>query len=66
MTWAISRVKSLAGVAFWEEFGESILVQADTDTPNRKMMKDDIERWKELEFELDDHGVDLSRFHFND
>lgn len=57
---AISRVKSLAGVAFREEFGESRLVRADTDTPNRKMMKDDVERRKELEFELDDYGVDLS------
>lgn len=52
-------------VAFPSSRGNSgrRLVRVDTDTPNRKMMKDNVERRKELEFELDDSGVDLSRFH---
>jgi len=63
---AISRVKSLKGIAFREEFGESRLVRSDANTPNRQMMQADTVRRLDLEFELDNYGVDLSRFQFHD
>ena len=63
---AISRVKSLQGVAFREEFLESRLVRTNAESNNRQMMREDTVRRNGLNFVLDDYGVDLSMYQFTD
>lgn len=62
---AISRVKSLAGIAFRSGFPHSRLIRT-TVTDTMKMLEEDDSRRDALQFQLDDYGVDLSDFVFSD
>ena len=62
---AISRVKTLDGVAFRSPFPLSRL-QRPTETDTAKMLRLDGERRSALGFELNTYGMDLSEFVFED
>jgi len=62
---AISRVKTLKGVAFHKHFPWS-RIQRDTQTDTMKMLTDDNERRLNLGFTLNTFGMDLSEYIFND
>ena len=62
---AISWVKTLKGLAFQEAFGVGQLM-SNNETPTRQMLQVDESRRKELEFVLDDYGMDLSEFVFDE
>lgn len=62
---AISRVKTLNGVAFRVGFDHSRLCKA-VETESMKMLRADNERRAQLGFQLNTYGVDLSEFVFQD
>lgn len=61
---AISRVKSLHGLAFRSGFGLAHLQRPENDT--MRMLNQDNVRRNALGFTVDTYGVDLSDFVFND
>jgi ATP-dependent exoDNAse (exonuclease V) alpha subunit len=61
---AISRVKTLAGLAFKSSFPLSRLQRSVTETV--KMLEADTVRRENLGFELETYGMDLSEYVFND
>ncbi|KAE9385243.1 hypothetical protein BT96DRAFT_1007229 [Gymnopus androsaceus JB14] len=58
-------VWALKGLAFREAFGLGQLM-FNNETPTRQMLQADESRRKELEFVLDDYGMDLSEFVFDE
>jgi hypothetical protein len=62
---AISRVKTLSGLAFRSPFPISRLLQKD-ETASMQMLNIDIARRNTLGFTFNDYGVDLSEYVFND
>lgn len=62
---AISRVKTLKGLAFRTHFPWS-RIQRPEETPTAKALREDNERRSGLEFDLDTFGMDLSEYVFVD
>ena len=62
---AISRVKTLSGLAFHSPFPISRLLWKD-ETASMQMLNIDIARRNTLGFTFNDYGVDLSEYVFND
>jgi hypothetical protein len=62
---AISRVKTLKGLAFWTHFPWS-RIQWPEETPTAKALREDNEHNSHLNFELDTFGMDLSEYVFFD
>jgi len=61
---AISRVKSLKGLAFRSRFDITRL-QKPTESETMKMLRQDNDRRCTLGFHLDTYGMDLSDYRFN-
>ena len=61
---AISRVKTLQGLAFCTRFDLAHLQKA-TETEMMKMLRCDNNRHQTLNFQLDTYGMDLSEYTFN-
>ena len=61
---AISRVKSLKGLAFHSRFDLSRL-QKTTESDTMKMLRKDYDRCCTLGFHLDTYGMDLSDYSFD-
>ena len=62
---AISRVKTLKGLAFRSRF-DATRLQKVRETQTMQMLKDDNERRFQLGFQLDMYGMDLSEYVFLD
>jgi ATP-dependent DNA helicase PIF1 len=62
---AISRVKSLAGLAFQTRFAHSQL-KKPKETDSMVMLRLDTERHHQLGFTLNTYGMDLSEYIFED
>jgi hypothetical protein len=62
---AISRVKTLQGLAFCSRF-EAARLQKVKETDSMQMLKDDNERRSQLGFQLNTYGMDLSEYVFLD
>ena len=60
---AISRVKTLAGIAFQQLFGLGRLQKPMTES--RKMLEDDMTHRAMLGFQLDTYNMDLSEYAFD-
>ncbi len=58
---AISRVKTLKGLAFRTRF-EPTRLQKPKETEMMKMLKEDNERRSRLVWELNDYGMDLNEY----
>ena len=58
---AISRVKTLKGLAIRTAFGINRL-QSNTETPVKNMLREDTLRREQLGFELETYGMDLSQW----
>src|SRR5271170_2053902 len=61
---AISRIKSLQGIAFHTRFDQSHL-QKPKETEMMRMLREDNVRRNELGFELETYGMDLSEYTTN-
>lgn len=62
---AISRVKTLKGIAFRTSFPHQRL-QRTSETETMRLLKEDNQRRLGLQFQLDTYGVDLSEYEFLD
>ena len=60
---AVSRVKSLKGLAFQSRFEPSCLQKPD-ETETVQQLREDNEHCKQLGFELNTYGMDLSEYQF--
>lgn len=61
---AISRVKTLQGLAFRTRF-EFGRLQKTSETESMKMLRDDNVRRDQLGFQLDTYGLDMSEYTFD-
>ena len=62
---AISRVKTLSGLAFRSRF-DAARLQKVKETDSMQMLKEDNERLSHLQFQLNTYGMDLSEYIFLD
>src|SRR3954465_8600445 len=60
---AISRVKTLHGIAFWKSFGWARLQKPVTES--MRMLEQNTAHWAGLGFPLDTYDMDLSEYVFN-
>ena len=60
---AISRVKTLAGIAFRSGFDYHRLLRQE-ETESMKMLREDVERRNSIGFQLNTYGMNLSQYVF--